>query len=74
MAEHPDQLVDFVGRYLDDPSIDRDGRRRVALEQCQFLDGHSADRVAAFVSEELADVCGVALKASPPTARASAGR
>ena len=74
VAEQPDQLVDLVGRYLDDPSIDRDGRRRVALEQCQFLDGHSADRVAAFVSEELADVCGVALKASPPTARASAGR
>jgi hypothetical protein len=74
VAGDPDQLIDSIGRYLDDPSLDRDGRRRVVLEQCQFLDGHAADRVAAFVSEELADVCGVALKASPPTARASVGR
>ena len=74
VAESPEQLVESIGRYLDDPSLDREGRRRIVLEQCQFLDGHAADRVAAVVSEELADVCGIALKASPPTARASVGR
>jgi hypothetical protein len=30
----------------------------VALEQCEFLDGRSAERVGRFVVEELADVCG----------------
>ena len=58
VAESPEQLIALVGRYLDDPSLDRDGRRQVTLEQCQFLDGRAAERVAAFVVEELADVCG----------------
>jgi CDP-Glycerol:Poly(glycerophosphate) glycerophosphotransferase len=58
VAEHPAQLVEHVGRYLDDPTLDRDGRARVAREQCQFLDGRAAERVAAFVAGELADVCG----------------
>jgi hypothetical protein len=60
VAETPAQLVDHIGRYLDDPSLDREGRRRVVLEQCEFLDGHASERVARFVVEELADVCGPA--------------
>ena len=63
VAEGPAALVDFIGRYLDDPSLDRDGRRRVVREQCQFLDGRAAERVAAFVAEELADVCGLPARA-----------
>jgi len=56
VAETPEALVDHVGRYLDDPSLDRDGRRRVVREQCQFTDGRSSERIAQFVVEELADV------------------
>jgi hypothetical protein len=73
VAETPAALVDAIGRYLDDPSLDREGRRRVALEQCQFLDGRAADRVAGFVVEELADACGVSappVPAGAPAARA----
>lgn len=58
VAESPEQLVESIGRYLDDPSLDRAGRRRVAEEQCQFLDGRAAERVAALVAGELADVLG----------------
>jgi len=58
VAETPEDLVLEIGRYLSDPSLDREGRRLVALEQCQFLDGRSAERVARFVTEELSDVCG----------------
>jgi hypothetical protein len=58
VAESPAQLVEQVGRYLADPALDREGRARVVREQCQFLDGHAAERVAAFVVGELADVCG----------------
>jgi hypothetical protein len=61
VAETPEQLVDAISRYLDDPSLDRDGRRRVVEEQCQFLDGQSAERVATFVAAELADVLGTPL-------------
>jgi hypothetical protein len=60
VAESPAQLVREIGLYLDDPSRDREGRRKVVLEQCQFLDGRAAERVATFVVDELADVCGVA--------------
>ena len=58
VAETPAQLVEYIGRYLADPTLDREGRRRVAAEQCQFFDGRSAARVASFVTDELADVLG----------------
>jgi len=58
-ADTPPQMVDAIARYLSDPSLDREGRARVVAEQCEFLDGRAAERVAAFVAEELADVCGV---------------
>ena len=58
LAETPTQLVDAVAEYLTDPTIDAGGRRRVAQEQCQFLDGRSSDRVAACVVEMLQDACG----------------
>lgn len=64
VAEDPAQLAEQVARYLDDPSLDRAGRRQVVLEQCQFLDGRAAERVAGFVVDELADVCG-RLSSSP---------
>jgi hypothetical protein len=57
VAGDPAALVHHIGRYLNDPAIDRAGRRRVVLEQCQFLDGRAAERVASFVADELADVC-----------------
>ncbi len=53
VADDPAQLVEAIGRYLDDPSLDRDGRHSAALEQCPFRDGRSAERVAAFVAEEM---------------------
>ena len=58
VAETPAQLVEAIGRYLDEPSLDREGRRRVALEQCEFLDGRAAERVAGFVVDELNAICG----------------
>ena len=61
VADTPQQLIEYIGRYVDDPSLDREGRRRVAVEQCQFLDGRAAERVAAFVVDELADVSGASL-------------
>lgn len=53
-ASTPEQMVEWVGRYLAEPELDREGRRRVVLEQCQFLDGRAAERVAGFVIDEIA--------------------
>ncbi len=71
VAESPEQLVEFVGRYLEDPSLDRRGRRRVVEEQCQFLDGRSAERSAAFVSAELSEVSGARPSAVPAVGAAA---
>jgi hypothetical protein len=69
VADDPAQLVEAIGRYLDDPSLDREGRRRAAMEQCPFRDGRSAERVASFVAEELAAICG-----APPRPLAAVGQ
>ena len=53
VATSPEAMVAAVARYLADPSLERDGRRRVVLDQCQFTDGRSAERVARCVLDEL---------------------
>jgi hypothetical protein len=58
VAETPEQLIEHVTRYLRDRSLDREGRLRVVIDQCQFTDGRSSERIASFVVDELADVCG----------------
>jgi CDP-glycerol glycerophosphotransferase (TagB/SpsB family) len=60
VAETPSQLVELVGRYLDDPALDRQGRRAIVEEQCQFLDGRSSTRVSEAILEELAGMVGSA--------------
>jgi hypothetical protein len=58
VATTPDDLVIDVNRYLADPSLDSEGRRRVVKEQCQFLDGRSAERVADAVLDDLRRLTG----------------
>ena len=53
VAQSPDEMVALVGRYLQDPSLDAAGRRQVVLDQCQFTDGRSAERVIQCVLDEL---------------------
>jgi len=55
-ADSPGQMIEAIAAYLADPSLDRDGRRRVVLEQCQFLDGRSAERAGDAVAGMLGDV------------------
>jgi hypothetical protein len=62
VAETPEALVREIGDYLVDPARDRDGRRRVVLEQCQFLDGRAAERVGTAVVAELATAAGTTLE------------
>jgi hypothetical protein len=64
VADTPEQMVEAIDRYLDNPALDREGRRRVVIEQCEFIDGRASERVAGFVVDELCAVCG-APAASP---------
>ena len=45
--------MDDVAAYLADPSLDAAGRKQVVLDQCQFTDGRSAERVVDLVLREL---------------------
>ena len=58
VAWTPGEMTEHISRYLADPALDAEGRRRVVAEQCQFLDGRSGERVAAAVADELADALG----------------
>lgn len=58
VAWNPDELVAAVGGYLTNPGLDADARRRVTAEQCQFLDGRSAERAADVLIADLARVTG----------------
>jgi CDP-glycerol glycerophosphotransferase (TagB/SpsB family) len=53
VARSPAEMVDMVARYLADPSLDSAGRRQVVLDQCQFVDGRSAERVIQCILDEI---------------------
>ena len=53
VAASPEELVAAVATYLADPSLDAAGRKQVVLDQCQFTDGRSAERVVNLVLDEL---------------------
>jgi len=56
VATSPEALVRDVAAYLADPSLDAAGRKQVVLDQCQFTDGRSAERVIQSVLDELGTV------------------
>jgi CDP-Glycerol:Poly(glycerophosphate) glycerophosphotransferase len=57
----PDELVENIARYLADPALDAEARRRVVAEQVQFVDGRSGERVARAVVDELAQAAGLSI-------------
>ncbi|TSD03976.1 MAG: hypothetical protein Greene071436_207 [Parcubacteria group bacterium Greene0714_36] len=54
LAHTREDLVEWVRQYLAHPECDREGRRRLATEQCAFLDGKSGERIGAFILDFLA--------------------
>lgn len=44
-----DELLAAINAYLKDPSLDREGRKRIVDEQCYKLDGKSGERIGKFV-------------------------
>lgn len=46
-------LVEWVNKYLEDPSIDKEGRASLVEKQCQYTDGQSAQRIADFLLTQL---------------------
>lgn len=46
LVESPEELLQWINRYLTDPSLDREGRLRLVREQCGVTDGRAGERIA----------------------------
>lgn len=46
IAKNKDEFLSYVGEYLDDPSKDAEGRKRIVQEQCEYTDAKSSRRIA----------------------------
>jgi len=53
VAENADDLVRAVNAYLEDPTLDRDGRKKMVDQQLVYTDGKSGIRVGTIVVDEI---------------------
>jgi len=49
MIASENELIEWVNKYLTDPSLDADGRRRLVEGQCKFADGKSGERIGKYL-------------------------
>lgn len=50
IAWSKEELVKIINAYLEDDSLDAEGRKKVVGEQCYRMDGEALDRMLEFVS------------------------
>lgn len=55
IARTAEEMVAQVNRYLRDPTLESEGRRRIREEQCWKLDGQSGRRIAQYLSSLLSE-------------------
>jgi CDP-glycerol glycerophosphotransferase (TagB/SpsB family) len=56
LAYNEKELIEWINKYLENPSLDRVGRKRMLEEQCYKFDGKSTARTAGYVLDFLAAV------------------
>ena len=49
IAKNADEMVKLINMYLDNPALDRDGRKRIVKEQYYEADGKAGERVAGYI-------------------------
>ncbi len=49
LAKSPDELCDWVMRYIKEPELDRDGRAAIVAAHCGALDGRAGERLATYI-------------------------
>ncbi len=47
------ELIAWVKKYLENPALDREGRKRIVESQCKFTDGKAGERIASFILNNL---------------------
>jgi hypothetical protein len=53
LVNNENELIEWVRKYLENPSLDRDGRRRLVERQCKYVDGKSVDRITSYINSFL---------------------
>ena len=53
LVDSREELAAWVQKYLDDSTLDQEGRVRLAREQCPFRDGKSGERIGRFIIDYL---------------------
>ncbi len=43
------ELFEIINKYLDDPSLDRDGRQKIVKSQCFQVDGLGQERLLNYI-------------------------
>jgi len=49
IAKSAEELIKYINEYLNDPSIDREGRKRIVKEMCYKFDGKAGERIAKYI-------------------------
>lgn len=49
IAYNIDELIKYINIYLENPSLDKEGRKRIVEEQCYKLDGRSGQRIGEYL-------------------------
>ncbi len=55
IASSPDELIDQINKYLENPRLDSEGRSSIIEQQCYKLDGRSSQRVAEYILQEIGE-------------------
>lgn len=53
VAKNPAELALFIERYIENPTLDAEGRDRLRNEQCFATDGHSSERLISVIKSVL---------------------
>lgn len=51
LVHNDEELALWINKYMEDPSIDKEGRQKIVKEQCEYIDGGSARRMADLLLE-----------------------
>ena len=53
ISKNPEQLISMINRYLEDPSLDSDGRAKIRAQQFYKLDGDAGKRIGEYLVTQI---------------------
>lgn len=53
LVQNPEELLKSLNMYLNDPTVDYEGRQRLAQLLCYSFDGKAGERIGSFIAEKV---------------------